>query len=59
MCEYQLGGKDNFPADREAAEKVIEAYPETRTLARANRRFLTGAVWFLAGYGIRQYIFAA
>lgn len=56
MYDYFLGGKDNFPADREAAEKVIAAYPETRTLARANRRFLTRAVWFLAEHGIRQYI---
>jgi hypothetical protein len=56
MYDYYLGGKDNFPADREAAEKVIEAYPETRTLARANRRFLIRAVWFLAEHGIRQYI---
>lgn len=56
MYDYYLGGKENFLADREAAEKVIAAYPETRTLARANRRFLTRAVWFLAEHGIRQYI---
>jgi hypothetical protein len=56
MYDYYLGGKDNFPADREAAEKVIAAYPETRTLARANRRFLTRAVWFMAEHGIRQYV---
>jgi hypothetical protein len=56
IYDYLLGGKDNFPADREAAERVIAAYPETRVLARANRRFLTRAVWFLADQGIRQYI---
>jgi S-adenosyl methyltransferase len=56
MYDYYLGGKDNYPADREAAEKVIAACPETRALARANRRFMTRAVWFLAEHGIRQYL---
>jgi SAM-dependent methyltransferase len=56
MYDYFLGGKDNLPVDREAARKVIAAYPETLALARANRRFLTRAVWFLAEHGIRQYI---
>jgi hypothetical protein len=56
MYDYWLGGKDNFPADREAARQVMAAYPEVRRLARANRRFLTRAVWFMAAHGIRQYI---
>ena len=56
MYDYFLGGKDNFAADRDAADRVIAAYPETRRLARANRRFLTRAVWYLAEHGIRQYI---
>jgi S-adenosyl methyltransferase len=56
MYDYYLGGKDNFPADREAAKQVIAAYPETRKLARDNRRFLTRAVWFAADHGIRQFI---
>ncbi len=56
MYDYFLGGKDHFQADREAADRVIAAYPETRTLARANRRFLTRAVWYLAEHGIRQYV---
>lgn len=56
MYDYFLGGKDHFHADREAAERIIAAYPETRILARANRRFLTRAVWYLAEHGIRQYV---
>lgn len=56
MYDYFLGGKDNFAADREAAEEVIAIYPETQILARANRRFLTRAIWYLAEHGIRQYI---
>jgi hypothetical protein len=55
MYDYFLGGKDHFESDREAAERVIAAYPETRTVARANRRFLTRAVWYLAEHGIMQY----
>jgi SAM-dependent methyltransferase len=56
MYDYFLGGKDHFEADRKAAEQVIAAYPETRTVARANRRFLTRAVWYLAEHGITQYV---
>lgn len=56
MYDYYLGGKDNFPADREAAEKVIAAYPQTRALAVENRRFLARAVEFLASQGIRQFV---
>jgi hypothetical protein len=56
MYDYLLGGKDHFPADREAADLVIAAYPETAKLARANRRFLTRAVWYLAEHGITQYV---
>jgi hypothetical protein len=56
MYDYFLGGKNNFRADREAADKVIEAFPETRRLALANRRFLTRAVWYLADHGVRQFI---
>lgn len=56
MYDYYLGGKDHFPADREAAERVIAAYPQARTLALENRRFLERAVEFLAGQGIRQFV---
>lgn len=56
MYDYYLGGKDNFAADREAAEKVIAAYPATRALAVENRRFLERAVEFLAVQGIRQFV---
>ncbi|MFG1878020.1 SAM-dependent methyltransferase [Sphaerisporangium sp. NPDC049003] len=56
MYDYYLGGKDNGPADREAAERVIQTFPQTRQLARVNREFLQNAVEFLAGdAGIRQF----
>jgi len=56
MYDYLLGGKDHFPADREMAERVLSVYPEARTLAVANRRFVARAVWYLAEHGITQYV---
>lgn len=57
MYDYYLGGKDNYPVDREAARRVLRAAPEVREIARANRAFLRRAVRFLAGEaGIRQII---
>ena len=56
MYDYYLGGKDNFPADHDAAEKVIAAHPEQRRLVKANRGFLVRAVRYLAGQGITQFL---
>ena len=44
MYDYYLGGKDNFPVDREAAEKAVAAMPAIPVLARANRAFLVDSV---------------
>jgi hypothetical protein len=52
-----LGGKDNFPADRQAAQQVTEANPGVPIAARENRRFLRRAVHTLAAeHGIRQFL---
>jgi hypothetical protein len=57
MHEYYLGGKDNYAADREAAEQAIEANPNILPGVRANRAFLRRAVQYLAGEaGIRQFL---
>jgi len=56
MYDYYLGGKDHFPADREAAEKALALVPSGRGLARANRDFLVRAVTHLARQGIDQFI---
>jgi hypothetical protein len=56
MYDYYLGGKDHFPADREAADRVLKIFPGVAVGARANRRFLARAVRFAAGLGIRQYL---
>ncbi|MFF7988974.1 SAM-dependent methyltransferase [Kitasatospora xanthocidica] len=56
MYDYYLGGKDNFPADRAAAEKALAANPEFRSTARANRGFLTRAVRCVAAHGVDQFL---
>ena len=56
MYDYYLGGTDNFPADREAAERILAIEPTVRDNTRANRRFLVRAVRHLAEQGITQFI---
>jgi S-adenosyl methyltransferase len=56
MYDYYLGGKDNFPADCEAAELALSVVPFGREVARVNRQFLVRAVMFMARNGIDQFI---
>ena len=56
MYDYYLGGKDNFAADREAAEKVLKNMPKVRAFARANRAFLGRAVRGIAAEGVSQFL---
>src|SRR6266567_9005050 len=57
VYDYWLGGKDNFAADREAAEQAIAANPGILRDVRANRAFLGRAVRYLAAErGIRQFL---
>ena len=57
VYDYWLGGKDNFAADREAAERVLAVSPGLRWRIQANRRFLARAVRYLAeDAGIRQFL---
>jgi hypothetical protein len=57
VYDYWLGGKDNFAADRAAAEQAIAAYPDIVFSVRANRAFLARVVRYLAGEaGIRQFL---
>jgi hypothetical protein len=49
--------KDNFAADREAAEQAIRINPDIVSTARANRAFLIRATSYLvAQAGIRQFL---
>jgi hypothetical protein len=57
IWNYWLGGKDNYPVDREAGDKYRETYPQIVDVARAGRYFLARSVRFLAGEaGVRQFI---
>ena len=55
MNDYLLGGKDNFAADRQVAERLLAIAPEMKTVMAENRLFLGRAVRYLAGQGIRQF----
>ena len=56
VYDYWLGGKDNFAADRAAAEQVLQVMPEILDTVRGNRKFLVRAVGFLRDAGIRQFL---
>ena len=56
MYDYWLGGKDNFAADREAADRLARAIPQLPWLARQNRGFLQRAVEFCAREGVTQFL---
>jgi S-adenosyl methyltransferase len=56
MYDYWLGGKDNFAADRQAADRQVRAIPQLPGLARQNRDFLRRTVRFCAGAGVTQFL---
>ncbi len=57
MYDYYLGGKDHFEVDKQAAERVAEAYPAIFVCARENRAFMHRATRVLAReHGIRQWL---
>ncbi len=57
IYDYILGGKDNFPADRAAAEAALTAFPLLGVAMRANRAALHRTVRYLATEaGVRQFL---
>lgn len=55
--DYLLGGKENYPVDREVGERVLRIDPDLRDAARADRGFLVRAVRYMVGEaGIRQLL---
>jgi SAM-dependent methyltransferase len=57
IWNYFLGGKDNYPVDRDAGDQYIDIYPDLTTMAQADRAFLSNVVTYLAGpAGIRQFL---
>jgi S-adenosyl methyltransferase len=57
IYDYWLGGKDNFPVDREAGDAVLEVFPGIRPGVQANRALLGRMVRYLADeVGVRQFL---
>ncbi|GAA2590766.1 SAM-dependent methyltransferase [Actinomadura fulvescens] len=56
IWDYWLGGKENYPVDRELGDQIEKVLPDIVTQARADRAFLSRAVRFLGEAGIRQYL---
>ncbi|WP_043606230.1 MULTISPECIES: SAM-dependent methyltransferase [Protofrankia] len=57
IWNYWMGGKDNYPVDREAGDAYVAAFPGIVPLAKQSRQFLIRAVSYLAGEaGIRQFL---
>src|ERR1700753_1467680 len=56
VYDYFLGGLDNFAADRELAQRLIDIFPPIPVTVRENKQFLDRAVTWMAGEGIGQFI---
>ncbi|MFH9561191.1 SAM-dependent methyltransferase [Streptomyces globisporus] len=56
MYDYYLGGKDSYPVDEEAAERVIAFLPAIRVAAQTNRKFMNRAARLLADRGVKQFL---
>ena len=56
VYDYLLGGKDNFGADRELADRIMRLIPDAAVSCRLNREFLGRAVRHLAQSGISQFL---
>jgi O-methyltransferase involved in polyketide biosynthesis len=56
VYDYWLGGKDNYPSDREMGERMAEVNPALPQLVRHNREFIRVAATRAAEAGIRQFL---
>ncbi|MFB0617600.1 SAM-dependent methyltransferase [Streptomyces sp. AGS-58] len=57
IYDYILGGKDYYPADREAGDAMSREWPALPVHMRANRDFMTRAVrWLAEEAGVRQFL---
>jgi hypothetical protein len=57
VWNYLLGGKDNYIADQQVGDVILQMFPNIAQIAREQRRFLSRAVRFLAGEaGVRQFL---
>ncbi|WP_345636094.1 SAM-dependent methyltransferase [Rugosimonospora acidiphila] len=57
IYDYLLGGKDNFQADRDAANTIVKDWPTLPASMRANRSFMHRVARFMsADLGMRQFL---
>ena len=56
VYDYFAGGKDNFAADREMADRLLSVYPPIADIVAENRAFLERAVTWVAGQRVGQFI---
>ncbi len=57
IWNYWLGGKDNYPVDREVGDQFCAMFPDIVPVARASRAFNARSVRYLAAeVGIRQFL---
>jgi hypothetical protein len=57
MYDYMLGGKHNFPVDREATERIRARAPDLEDAAWVNRAFhQRTARWIAAEQDVRQFV---
>jgi SAM-dependent methyltransferase len=56
MYDYLLGGRENFQADRDAADSLLRVLPEVKQTVRDNRAFLYRVVRYLSEQGIDQFL---
>jgi SAM-dependent methyltransferase len=57
IYDYYLGGRDNYPRDREAGRAALREWPAARANARANRAFMRRVTRYLAAEkGITQFL---
>ena len=56
VYDHLLGGKDNFAADRDQAQQVLQVYPQAAELAIQARQFQARAVTYAASMGTGQFL---
>ncbi|MCO1659757.1 SAM-dependent methyltransferase [Pseudonocardia humida] len=57
IYDYILGGKDNYPADREAGDNSLKVWPALRVHMNANRAFMHRVGRYLAAEcGVAQFL---
>jgi hypothetical protein len=56
MYDWFLDGKDHYPVDADAAQKVMELFPGVKDTAWANREFMHRAARYVAHRGVAQFL---